>query len=284
MKELNDDHTERKQAKLDADKLYKRAVKERKEGNMEEAEKYYRKCLAVNPDHQAANCNYAIVLLSLKNYSAALEYAKKAVALDPERALFQFNLGNIFRILNDNQNCRIHFEKCITLDPNYFKAHANLAIINRVEGKYDEAFKNLKRYFQLCPENTQKFLLWRTRYFQHFKDCDIFELYEQKLTASFDQEIYDYFNCFLAIQFPERWAEICPLLSLPFDQILEDVDELFLNWSKLTGAHKALAKSNTAWLKEMEKISSERIVFLQSICTIFSEEMTKIIHAYLYFF
>ncbi len=72
-----------------------------------EAEKFFMKAAALDPENSLAFNNWAAVLAEKQSFSQAIEKAEKAISLDPLRTMFYFNLKKIYEAGED----RGRFEK-----------------------------------------------------------------------------------------------------------------------------------------------------------------------------
>ena len=84
-----------------ASAAYELAEAHRNQGDMDEAEKFFRQALKYYPDFDQANLGLAAVLLSEGKPEAAREHVQKAIATNPSNEVAWYRLGQIERSLGN---------------------------------------------------------------------------------------------------------------------------------------------------------------------------------------
>jgi len=97
--------------------LYEKAKRFQKSGRLQEAKRFYKKTLNVDPDYVDALNNIGVIHIRDKRYAAA----------------------------------RNSFEKAIELEPDYVDPYYNLACLHALQGKVTESLRYLKRAVLLDP-------------------------------------------------------------------------------------------------------------------------------------
>ena len=94
----------------------------KKQGRYEEAVARFREALRLNPQHQYAMLNIAVVRIKQKRYAEGLEAAQKTIARYPDDAQGHYlvSLG-LFR-LNRKAEALRHYDRALALDPNLTRA------------------------------------------------------------------------------------------------------------------------------------------------------------------
>lgn len=108
---------------------------------LEDAIKYYKLALKVEPTHFFANLNLGSVYEAKKEYPLALEYTKKAYESDKEEPRVCYNLGVIYSKLNNKELALKYYLEEYQKDEPYSYVYYNLGVYYKDEGKYDEAKK-----------------------------------------------------------------------------------------------------------------------------------------------
>src|SRR5208337_2347961 len=138
-------------------------------GNWQEAQTFYEKALAIQPEDALAANNLAYVMLehggsvnvaltlaqtarrglpNLPNtadtlgwayyhnaaYSVAAPFFEDAVKKAPENQVYRYHLGLTYKKLNDASRARVEFEKAITLGPDSAVARQARQALNELAG------------------------------------------------------------------------------------------------------------------------------------------------------
>jgi len=126
------------------------------ENNLEDAEMYYRKSLALNPQEPMANMNLGLIYAQQKKYAEAEKAYLKELKINPHYDNAHFNLGLLYYQVGLQQKAAVLFQKTIELNPNYFDAYQYLALYYIDQGKLDQARYSLqqaqKRGGQIHPQ------------------------------------------------------------------------------------------------------------------------------------
>ncbi len=108
---------------------------------LDDAIKYYKLALKVDPSHFFANLNLGSVYEDKKDYSLALEYTKKAYESDSNESRVCYNLGVIYSKLNNKElSLKYYLEEYEKEEP-YSYVYYNLGVYYKDEGEYDKAKK-----------------------------------------------------------------------------------------------------------------------------------------------
>ena len=154
-------------------------------GDIAEAEKAYRKALALAPADAATHCWLAEILLEIGSYdaarrccedaltlqpnfarahhslgnilsrqgdlSAAAASYRRAVALDSHRAEFHFGLGYTLHRLGQSRGARDAFITALKLRPNFAEAHLNLGNLYYSRGLFPAAAAHYQSALRVRP-------------------------------------------------------------------------------------------------------------------------------------
>ena len=127
-------------------------------GLYKEAEKYFRKTIALQPEHPHAYNNLGIVLNNLNNYNEAKIFLKKAIALEPNYAEAHNNLGNSFYNEKKNYDKAIkEYCKATKIKPNFADAYNNLGNAYKLKSDFKNAEKNYRIALSLKPDFSETY-------------------------------------------------------------------------------------------------------------------------------
>lgn len=93
--------------------------------------------------------------LRLKEFDKALAAAKTLEKENPDNPLVQNLKGGIYMGKNDAANARASFEKALSLQPTYYPAAVNLAQLDLLEKKPDDAKKRFEAILEKDKKNIQ---------------------------------------------------------------------------------------------------------------------------------
>jgi tetratricopeptide (TPR) repeat protein len=162
------------------------ALRYHRAGRLGEAERIYRRILAIDPRHadslhllgmiayqsgqsaaavaliqeaialsdgQAAyHSNLGTILESQGKLDEAAESYERALALQPELAEAHYNLGNVFHVQDKLEEAAACYSRALALQPNLAEAHYNLGNTLQTQGKLDEAIHCYERALFLDPQ------------------------------------------------------------------------------------------------------------------------------------
>ncbi len=164
----------------------KAALEHQQIGRLDEAEKYYRKALEIDPNnpialhllgglaqqngqHQEAvehfikalkgspddaeiHNNLGNSLAALGRYEEAARYLQTAVDLNPDYALALNNLGAVLTEADRPEEAIGYIRKSLQLRPDYAAAYNNLGNAQRKSGKFEEAVESFSEAIKINPD------------------------------------------------------------------------------------------------------------------------------------
>jgi len=130
---------------------FKRAEKELREGDYEEAAKIYRKLLKDDNRDNRARLGLALVLLKQLNYQGAYDLAGQAIAYDPLNARAHALLGTALLRSGDFKISVEEFRTALQIDEREALAVAGLAEVDFYENRVTESLEGLRRASFLDP-------------------------------------------------------------------------------------------------------------------------------------
>jgi predicted O-linked N-acetylglucosamine transferase (SPINDLY family) len=121
-------------------------------GRLAEAEQIYRRILAQQPDHIAAQYNLGTVLQNMGQLDQAIAAYEQAIRLKPDLAEAHNNLANALRDQGRLDEASTAYRYAIELNPNYAEAHNNLGNVLLEQKRFDEAITAFRHALSLKPD------------------------------------------------------------------------------------------------------------------------------------
>jgi adenylate cyclase len=127
--------------------------------SVQEADRFLQKALAIDESHPFASSSLAFVYGMLRQHEKSLAQAERAVALNPNMAFTNANLGAALQRLGRHEEAIQSLEKAIRLDPKALDIYfVWLGTCYCFTGRYEEAIAALKKAIGLAPDS----VLWHT--------------------------------------------------------------------------------------------------------------------------
>ncbi len=116
------------------------------------AREEYMRAITINPDFIPAYLNLGKIYLDSGQYEAARKVFEKAIKKNPRTANAYVGLGLVFHSRHLYQKARALYERALKINPNQPEAHYNLACVLAQMDLLDEALKHLRTATGLKPE------------------------------------------------------------------------------------------------------------------------------------
>ncbi len=140
-----------KRNKNSIEQIINQAINFHVQGNISEAEKYYKYCINQGFNDHRVFSNYGVILQSIGKFQEAELSYRRAIELKPNFADAYSNLGIILRELGRFQEAELSYRRAIGLKPSYVEAHSNLGIILKDLNKLQEAEVSTRKAIELSP-------------------------------------------------------------------------------------------------------------------------------------
>ena len=140
---------------LTAEELFERAYAQQEAKNYEEAIRYYKEAIHLEPDLDAAHNNLGNLLSDLKRNEEAEAAYRKAIELNPSDEKAYSNLGILLSDLKRNEEAEAAYRKAIELNPTLTEAYFNLGNLLRDLKRNDEAEAAYRKAIELNPVLTE---------------------------------------------------------------------------------------------------------------------------------
>ena len=109
--------------------------------DIEKAQTYFEKAIALNPDNVNARLWYELALSLLdQNFDTALRHMNYALKIDPLNLLILLRTGYLYVYKYDYDTAIHYFKKIISLEPDIVSGHHGLLDVYGLQGEYELAF------------------------------------------------------------------------------------------------------------------------------------------------
>jgi tetratricopeptide (TPR) repeat protein len=124
-----------------------------KQGEHENAIRWYRKALEVNPNYAAAHANWGTCLMYQGKLDEAETHLKRAIALDPDLPEPRCTLGVVLSRRNKLPEAVASFREALKIKPDFALAQLHLGTVLLNLGRFDEAKEHLAEAARLDPRD-----------------------------------------------------------------------------------------------------------------------------------
>jgi len=127
------------------------AFRHHQEGRLGEAERLYRRILALDPRHADSLHLLGMVAFQSGQPEAAAELIAQAVAVNPNNAMYCSNLGSVLKELGRHDEAVANWRRALMLRPDHAESYSNLGYVLREQGRLDEAADLLRQALTINP-------------------------------------------------------------------------------------------------------------------------------------
>jgi len=127
------------------------AINAQKSGELQKADKIYKKLLNLNPENFEILFNYAVLNFDLKKYIKSEDLFKKAILLNPHNHQVFNGYGVLLKELNKDEDAAENFYKSIEIKDDYINAHLNLFQIYKKYNNQAEMLKIIDKIISIKP-------------------------------------------------------------------------------------------------------------------------------------
>jgi tetratricopeptide (TPR) repeat protein/glycosyltransferase involved in cell wall biosynthesis len=120
-----------------------------------DADIYLDRAIALKPDYAEAFNHKGIVAWSKQAYGAAIAHYQQAIAIDPDYAMAHSNLGVVLSHQKKYAQAEVHYRRAIAINPNYTQAYNNLGIVLYEQDQSTEAIAYYRKALALNPNYHQ---------------------------------------------------------------------------------------------------------------------------------
>jgi tetratricopeptide (TPR) repeat protein len=127
------------------------AINAQKSGELQKADKIYKKLLNLNPENFEILFNYAVLNFDLKNYIKSEDLFKKAILLNAHNHQVFNGYGVLLKELNKDEEAAENFYKSIEIKDDYLNPHLNLFQIYKKYNNQAEMLKIIDKIISIKP-------------------------------------------------------------------------------------------------------------------------------------
>jgi tetratricopeptide (TPR) repeat protein len=146
----------------DAEAFFQTAGNAVELGRIDEAIRYYRQALQIEPNYARAHCGLAIALQSQGRTQTspggpdeATGHYLRALQLEPDYPQAHADLGQALAADDRLDEAISHYRQALRLEPDLVHAHCGLGIALHLQGKLDEAMRHYRQALRIDPEHTE---------------------------------------------------------------------------------------------------------------------------------
>jgi tetratricopeptide (TPR) repeat protein len=128
------------------------AINAQKSGELQKADKIYKKLLNQNPENFEILFNYAVLNFDLKNYIKSENLFKKTIHINANNHQVFNGYGVLLKELNKDEEAAENFYKSIEIKNDYLNAHLNLFQIYKKYNNQAEMLKIIDKIISIKPD------------------------------------------------------------------------------------------------------------------------------------
>ena len=132
-------------------RLMESAVRSHQAGQTAEAERLYRRILAIDPNHVDGLHNLSLIAHLSGRADLAMRLSSQAIALNDRDPNCHNTFAMILRRAGRTQEAVAHYQKALLLHPKFVEAHVNLGITFQEQSKFEDAIASYRRALALNP-------------------------------------------------------------------------------------------------------------------------------------
>ena len=232
-------------------------------GEFEKAEKYFFRCLQVNPKNIGARNNLGNNYKYLYNYSKAEEYFQEILKVNPQYLQALVNYGNLKFELNQFKEALTLLSRALLVDGKSVSVMLNLSLIHQSIGEYEKAINLLKKINKLKPDivRADKMMSALIDYNTDTEHLLLMEKKLRELNLNNDQKVFLHFAIGKAYEDQKNFSEAAKHIEngnlLKFSSAHNNLDrerKLFKNIKDLFIDYNFDNKKNTK--------SKKKIIFI----------------------
>jgi protein O-GlcNAc transferase len=134
-----------------------RALQYHRQGDLEQAEKNYRKILDVSPVNADALHLLGVLSNQKQDNLKAIDLITLAIQIFPNQSIYQNNLGNAYRDSGNFEQAIACYQKALQIKPDLFEAYINMGIAYHQSADLDRAAAAFQKAITLQPESAEAY-------------------------------------------------------------------------------------------------------------------------------
>ena len=217
-----------------------------------DAEKYYKRCILLDPDNDKFLFQYAKFMELQHRYEAAKQFYKQCLNIDDSRACVNYRLANLLMRENDDKNNgKIEYllQRSIDLQPAIAKYHYALGIHSQEMGKLNKANTHYRIALELV--DTQDFeMLYKYYQFLMHEMKDKYKALEYlQIAAGLNENIQNEY-----LEFKASLDEADSKQSKPVKLVIYEFESIISYWNLTKSVDGNIQNLNKMSLRELENI------------------------------
>ena len=145
----------KKITKNQAEKILKLGIKYHSQGNIYEAEKYYKQFLQSGYTNPNVLSNYGVICKQSDRKQKAIDLYKRSIKLYPNNPEACSNLGSLLLELNKTNEAIVYLKKAVDLKHDFANAHYNLGAGLKDLGLFEEAEISTRQAIKINPKEAK---------------------------------------------------------------------------------------------------------------------------------
>jgi len=170
-------------------------------GDLRQSLQYFQKCLQFNPDFTEAHNNIGMIYQEMGFIDKAEEEFQKVLADEkyPSKENAHYNLANLYFIQGKNENALDHIQKAIRENIRFSMAYNLQGRIFEKQNKLPEAIVSYEKALQIVPEDVHFNFDLAVALFKNKKYSRAKDIFEKILPRVADPETKENINKYLQI-------------------------------------------------------------------------------------
>ncbi len=123
--------------------------------NWVEAERSFKRAIALKPSYAVAHSWYAACLAMLGRFAEGQAEIERAQALDPFSLGISNTAASLYYLAGHYEQAIAQYRKTIAMNPEHFVPHADLSHVYEEQGKYNEAIAELEQALKLSERRAE---------------------------------------------------------------------------------------------------------------------------------
>lgn len=132
-----------------------RKKRKQKNGQLNKAEKFYKKILREDPNHADALHLLGLIAGQVGKSDVAVDLNCKAIETRPKNAVYYNSMGNALTVEGKGDEAISCYQKALGINPHLVEAHYNMGNVFQDQGKLDEAVACYRKALEIAPNMAQ---------------------------------------------------------------------------------------------------------------------------------
>ncbi|MDR3771709.1 MAG: tetratricopeptide repeat protein [Terracidiphilus sp.] len=134
------------------------ALKHHRQGRLAEAERIYRRILALDARHAGSLHLLGTLAHQVGRHDVAVQLIRAAIAIDPSQAAYHSNLGAILQAQGQLDEAAAACQQALERDPSLAEAHMNLGTVLQAQGNAGQAAQSFRKALAVRPDLAEAYM------------------------------------------------------------------------------------------------------------------------------